>query len=99
MFLLASINSIGQKIKRPGANAGPEVTKGYYSIGDHYKKLNPGIQLSTDSVITPLSSKGYHSIGAKDRKLNKRPYLRFRQAPRPVITKGYYSIGNNNEKQ
>lgn len=72
----------------------PVVTKGYYAIGDHSKKLTVyTIPLLADSA-PPAVSKGYYSTTDSAKRPAKKWGWLLRQRARPVTTKGYYSIGN-----
>ena len=78
----------------------PNVTKGYYSIGQNAEKLNNGVGLAMVQTSTYYSAeKGYYTINEKRYKLP-----RFYSAntpkskPKMSVKKGYYSIGSNAEK-
>ena len=81
----------------------PVVTKGYYAIGNHAKKLAPAKEAGP-AVRTTTPPKGYYAITRKQRKAQALPpgnYLGAKQPRhivRPVVTKGYYAIGNHAEK-
>ena len=78
----------------------PNVTKGYYSIGQNAAKLNNGTALQLVQTSTHYTAeKGYYTISEKRYKLPKF-YKVDASAPRPKtpVKKGYYSIGTNADK-
>jgi hypothetical protein len=70
------------------------VSKGYYSIGDHAKKLARRDFVQPDTVLFRHPVKGYFSINAKPGTAVK-SWQQRKESRRTSITKGYYSIGNN----
>lgn len=68
-------------------------SKGYYSIGDNYKKLT-NIHIKTFETASQAISKGYY---AGERSVNKLEISK-NIARKPEVRKGYYAIGNNIDK-
>ncbi|MCO4291951.1 hypothetical protein NF867_03635 [Solitalea sp. MAHUQ-68] len=71
------------------------VSKGYYSIDDHYKKLNEP-SLITFNTQAQTAEKGFYAVENNAIQVNK-------TAIKPIsknstVQKGYYSIGNNVDK-
>ena len=72
--------------------------KGYYAIGDNYKKLSTGSVPPTDTIITPVIRKGFYSMKNKNKKFSVSARWVHSTHTVPTITKGYYAIGNNAQK-
>lgn len=69
-------------------------SKGYYSIGDNYKKLS-SIHIKTFATQSQIISKGYYAgeMAVSKIEINKNTVRR------PEVRKGYYAIGNNIDKR
>lgn len=93
ILISSSIHIFGQDISQQNTEPSPRFTKGYYSIGDNWKKLRPGITLPVDSVAENNFSKGFYSLDSSSKKLPKKNVWFGGPAKRPVFSKGYYSIG------
>ena len=80
---------------------GPQVGKGYYSIGNNSEKLyrNKQVAISTDEKVSRRAArKGYYTIAENDEKLQT-PLVTIETKKAPVtVQKGYYSVGNNAAK-
>jgi hypothetical protein len=74
------------------------VTKGYYSIGPNFSKLERSPAVRVDSLAIPDTRKGYYSTRHHNKKFSKQALWFLRQNSPQKVTKGYYSIGNNAEK-
>lgn len=70
----------------------PKPAKGYYAIGDHYKKLPRPIVLTADSFQVGTATKGYYALKHNNRKLPKVSVQISTRAQRLNAAKGYYSI-------
>ncbi|MNE43248.1 hypothetical protein D3C80_1374150 [compost metagenome] len=68
-------------------------SKGYYSIGDNYKKLT-NIHVKTFETESQVISKGYYSgeMPVSKIEINKNVVRK------SEVKKGYYAIGNNIDK-
>ena len=93
VLLFVSTTSSGQIADHSKSDYRPLVNKGYYSIGDNYKKPKVRPQVGVDSLVVPTTTKGYNSISPP-----KKSAWFFKQAPRPKINKGYYSIDSQMQK-
>ncbi len=80
---------------------GPQVSKGYYSIGNNSEKLYRNKKAATtddDKVTRRAARKGFYSVAENSEKLNTPMGTIETNKGRRELQKGYYSVGNNADK-
>jgi hypothetical protein len=98
IFLHLTILAFGQVNNHVSANLANIPTKGYYAIGNNYKKLLKNPAPVANTLVTPNVNKGFYSLRDHNEKLAKQPLLIINRGERPIINKGYYSVRTHAKK-